>query len=138
MQHTSSIDCLPLTTKEKTPYELLYKSTPSYSHLRAFGCLYYPTLPKPLRDKFQARTTPHIFLGYPFGSKGYKVLNLATKKIHISRDVVFKENIFPFVVLPDVSSFPSILHSVPFIDIDNTKDGSQTVQNVTNNVVDAS
>lgn len=28
--------------------------------------------------------------------KGYKVLNLHTRKISISRDVVFHENVFPF------------------------------------------
>lgn len=47
-------------------------------------------------------------MGYPFGTKGYKVLNLTTKRLHISRDVVFHENVFPFSlsshqpVLPDV------------------------------------
>ncbi|XP_015165505.1 uncharacterized protein [Solanum tuberosum] len=75
---------------------------------------------------------------YPFGSKGYKVLSLATKKIHISRDVVFKENIFPFAILPDISSFPSVLHSVPFIDPVHPNIESQTVQHVENDVVDAS
>lgn len=61
-----------------------------------FGCLCYPTTPKNLNHKFDPRTTPHVFVGYPFGTKGYKVLSLATKKIHISRDVVFHESIFPF------------------------------------------
>uniref|UniRef100_M1ANG9 Integrase catalytic domain-containing protein n=1 Tax=Solanum tuberosum TaxID=4113 RepID=M1ANG9_SOLTU len=136
---TYIINRLPTShMKGKCPYELLYNTKPVYSHMRTFGCLCYPTLPKPHRDKFQARTTPHIFLGYPFGSKGYKVLSLATKKIHISRDVVFKESIFPFNVLPDVSSFPSVLHSVPFIDIVHPNIESQLVQHVENTVIDAS
>ena len=106
--------------------------------MRSFGCLCYPTFPKPHRDKFQARTTPHIFIGYPFGTKGYKVLSLATRKIHISRDVVFKESIFPFTVLSDVSNFPSVLHSVPFIDILHDDTVLYSMQHMENNVDGAS
>ncbi|XP_075101642.1 uncharacterized protein LOC107776883 [Nicotiana tabacum] len=36
--------------------------------------------------------------GYPFGSKGYKVLSLTIRKIHVSRDVTFHETIFPFAL----------------------------------------
>ena len=38
-----------------------------------------------------------IFLGYPFGVKGYRVLDLSTKTMFTSRDVVFHENHFPYV-----------------------------------------
>lgn len=37
----------------KSPYELLYGKLPVYTHLRAFGCLCYSTIPKHLRYKFQ-------------------------------------------------------------------------------------
>jgi hypothetical protein len=37
-----------------------------------------------------------VFLGYPSGVKGYKLLDLHTSKLFISRDVVFHETIFPF------------------------------------------
>lgn len=37
-----------------------------------------------------------MFLGYPFGIKGYKLLNLSTNTVFVSRDVVFHEHIFPF------------------------------------------
>ena len=43
-----------------------------------------------------------MFLGYPHGHKGYKVLDLETNTISISRNVVFHENKFPFVT--DASS----------------------------------
>ncbi|XP_075077902.1 uncharacterized protein LOC142164245 [Nicotiana tabacum] len=35
-------------------------------------------------------------VGYPFGKKGYKLLDLQSKTIFISRNVVFYEDIFPF------------------------------------------
>lgn len=102
--------------KNKYLYELLYNKKPDYSQLRSFGCLCYLTVPKPLRDKLEPRTTPHIFVGYPFGTKGYKVISLATKKIHASRDMVFHESIFPFSLYLEKPSFPSVLRSVPHIE----------------------
>ena len=62
----------------KTPYEILYKHKPIYSHLKSFGCLCYPTTPKVHRTKFDPKTIPHVFVGYPYATKGYKVLNLST------------------------------------------------------------
>ncbi|XP_075074557.1 uncharacterized protein LOC142162140 [Nicotiana tabacum] len=65
------------------------------------------------RDKFDPRAMPHVLIGYPFETKGYKVLNLQTRKIHISKDVTFHENVFPFAVSPVTgSSFPIL---PPFI-----------------------
>ncbi|KAL2225518.1 UNVERIFIED_CONTAM: Retrovirus-related Pol polyprotein from transposon RE1 [Sesamum indicum] len=37
-----------------------------------------------------------VFLGYAQGKKGYKVMDLSTNLLHISRDVVFHENTLPF------------------------------------------
>ncbi|XP_070057912.1 uncharacterized protein [Nicotiana tomentosiformis] len=65
--------------------------------------LYTPSMKRPL-EIGKARS------GYPFGVKGYKVLDLATKRVHVSRDVFLHEDVFPFVILPEHSSFPSVLH----------------------------
>ncbi|XP_070032774.1 uncharacterized protein [Nicotiana tomentosiformis] len=48
------------------------------------------------RDKLEPRAFSSIFLGYSFGEKGYKVLNLQSNQIHISRDLKFAESIFSF------------------------------------------
>lgn len=37
-----------------------------------------------------------FYLGYPYGFKGYKLYDLATKSCFVSMDVVFHESTFPF------------------------------------------
>lgn len=36
-----------------------------------------------------------VFIGYPFGQKGYKVLDMETKEIYVSKDIKFIEHVFP-------------------------------------------
>lgn len=85
-------------------FSFLYFKEPQYFQMRSFGCLCYRTIPKSHRTKFDPRTTPHVFVGYLFGTKGYRVLSLASNKIYVSRDVTFHETIFPFSMNQSSSS----------------------------------
>ncbi|GJS20513.1 ribonuclease H-like domain-containing protein [Tanacetum coccineum] len=76
------------------PYIKLFNKPTSYTHIRTFGCLYYPYIFPP--HKLAPRTTPSIFLGYAYNHRGYRCLNLNTNEIIISRHVTFDETVFPF------------------------------------------
>lgn len=49
-------------------------------------------------DKFAAWVISTILMGYSMTQKGYKLLSIKHSQFFVSRDVVFKENIFPFMM----------------------------------------
>lgn len=96
----------------KSPHEVLLGTSPSYQHLRVFGCLCYGRNAY-ISHKFDARSLPGIFIGYPLGQKGYIIYDLASKQIYVSRDVTFYETNFPFQGL---STNPPPLFPLPMLD----------------------
>ena len=80
----------------QSPTKILYQKDRAYSHLRVFGCLCYPLIPSTTRNKLQPRSTPCVFLGYLSNHRGYKCYELSSRKVIISRHVLFEENAFPF------------------------------------------
>lgn len=62
------INCTPAKLLEpKTPYEVLFGVKPNYDDIKVFGCLYYAHNHERNRDKFDARATRCVFLGYLYG-----------------------------------------------------------------------
>ena len=51
-------------------------------------------------------------MGYPFGKKGYRVMELETSKFYEPRDDVFPETIFPFAVFANNRAHCPILNPV--------------------------
>ena len=80
----------PVSGRDKTPIELLTGTKPDVSHLRIFGTSCYALIPKQLRNKLAPTSEPGRLIGYPPGTKGYKIL-LDSGRIVISRDVTFNE-----------------------------------------------
>jgi len=68
----------------QTPTTILYRKSPSYSHLKVFGCLGFPLNPSTTRKNIQERSTPCVFLGYPSNHRGYKCFEFSIRKIIIS------------------------------------------------------
>ncbi|KAL5766458.1 hypothetical protein ACOSP7_017075 [Xanthoceras sorbifolium] len=99
--------------QHNTPYHMLYKTAPSDSSFRVFGCLAFASSLAANRSKFHPRARVCVFIGYPPGIKGYRLYDMETKQIFIYRDVVFHEEVFPFhSVVPSTSltdSFPDLL-----------------------------
>ncbi len=74
----------------KTSYELRFGRQSKVSHLRVFSCKCF-VLKSGNLDKFEARSTDVMFLGYPAHSRGYRVLILETNKIIETCEVSFDE-----------------------------------------------
>lgn len=82
----------------KTPYELLYNEPIDYAILKYSGCLCFVVNPTHSSDKFAPRGVPYVFVGYPPTQKGYRLLDLSTMQLFVSRDVTFNETVFPLNV----------------------------------------
>ena len=94
---THIINRMPLRSVNFTsPYELLNGKKPDLAHLKVFGCLCYISTLKTGRAKFDKRASPCVLLGYPPNQKAFKVYDLETKSMVISRDVIFYEKHLPF------------------------------------------
>ncbi|XP_019150296.1 PREDICTED: uncharacterized protein LOC109147102 [Ipomoea nil] len=93
------------------PYQILFGKVPQYQHLNVFGCLAFASIPNYKRDKFSPRARRCIFLGFANGVKGYKLFDIQTKEVLLSRDVSFYENIFPLQDSHDKQPFDMLLPS---------------------------
>ena len=80
----------------RTPYETLHGHKPDYGQLHVFGSACHVHYMSRTKDKFDPRSRVCVFLGCALGKKGWKVFDMETEEIIISRDMVFWEDIFPY------------------------------------------
>jgi hypothetical protein len=65
-----------------TPYDAWHGRKPAVSHLwKELGHI----------NKLDDRSTPGVFISYAEGSKAYRILDLGTQRVHMTRDVVFNK-----------------------------------------------
>lgn len=84
------VNRLPVQSlKWLTSNELLYGRKPTYNHLRVIGCLPFAYNVAPRREKMETMAIKSVLLGYSDSQKGYRLYNLVTRKLFVSRDVKF-------------------------------------------------
>ena len=77
----------------KTPEEDFSREKPEVNHLIIFGFLVYIHIPKEKRTKLDPSRRKGIFIGYNDTSKSYRIYFPGFKKIDISIDVTFDEDL---------------------------------------------
>lgn len=89
---TYIINRIPTRALENmTPYESLREKKPSLDHIRIFGCLAYTKIEATHLRKLDDRSQTLVHLGIEPGSKAYRLYYPTTRKVVVSRDVVFDE-----------------------------------------------
>ncbi|XP_014499195.1 uncharacterized protein LOC106760245 [Vigna radiata var. radiata] len=96
-EQNSVVERLPSPIlNNRTPHDLIYNAPPTYLNLKTFGCLCFASTLENNRNKLDPRATKGIFLDYKSGVKGYIVLDINTRELFVSRNVVFYEDVFPW------------------------------------------
>ncbi|KAI5342090.1 hypothetical protein L3X38_009965 [Prunus dulcis] len=83
--------CPTKALSKRTPFEAYGGRKPGVKHLKVFGSLCYAHVPKQQRQKLDL-ASKRCFLGYGSCEKGYRLYNIETGKVIVSRDVIFSEN----------------------------------------------
>lgn len=111
---------LPILS-HKSPYSMVFGTNPDLTSLRVFDCLCYTSTKKAHRGKFEARARKYVFIGFSTGTKGYKLYDLHSWESFLSRDLMFYEDTFPFVV-PDQEAIKNhlVLPAVEDLSMEDT------------------
>ena len=81
--------CPSPIVQNQTPYDMLLVSSPSYDLLRVFRCVSFVILHDHERNKLQSRSRLCCLLGYGIGQKGYRCYDPISKRLPVSRHLVF-------------------------------------------------
>ena len=79
--------------ENKTREKVFSSKKPEVNHLRIFDCPVYIHIPKEKRTKLDPSRMKGIFVGYSEISKAYIIYFPRFKKINISRDIIFDEDL---------------------------------------------
>lgn len=76
----------------KSPYEAFKNKRPNVEHIRVFWCVGCAKVDSPHLKKLDNRSRALVHLGTEPGSKAYRLYDPTTRKVSVSRDVIFDEN----------------------------------------------
>ena len=74
---------------------------------------------QPIEKNFDSKASKCVFTGFKRGTKGYILLNIQSREIFLSRDVVFYEHVFPYQRIKDTSNEtknPDIFYQILFVE----------------------
>lgn len=80
------------STGDFVPWKRWFGTDPPVKSLRVWGCPVYSKIIKPGQQKLDPRTREGIFVGYTQSKDLYRVFVPSTKKIFLSRDIIFHED----------------------------------------------
>jgi transposase InsO family protein len=81
-----------LAVKDMTPKEAWSGVKPNVDYFRVFGCIGHVHVSDSKKTKLDDKSFQCVLLGMSEESKAYRLYDPASKKIVVSRDVVFEEN----------------------------------------------
>ncbi|CAL5387066.1 unnamed protein product [Camellia sinensis] len=88
-----TINCSPTPViHNQTPFERLHGTPPPYANLRVFGSACFVLLQSHEHTKLEPRSRLCCFLGYSIEHKGFRCWDPLSKRLRISRHVVFWEH----------------------------------------------
>ncbi|UYV74187.1 hypothetical protein LAZ67_11002345 [Cordylochernes scorpioides] len=86
--------CSSKAIGKKIPEEMWTERPVKIEHTRVFGCQTWAYNDQ-RRSKFDSRSRECVLIGYPEGVKGYKVWDIRNNKGFVTRNVRFREDVFP-------------------------------------------
>jgi hypothetical protein len=91
--------------KDKTPYEAWSGLKPEVTHFHIFGSRAWARIPSEKRKALDPQSTECIFVGYPDGVKGYRLIDLSSDRLIIEHSVQFEESVSHVPQQPHADTF---------------------------------
>ena len=127
------------TLSVRSPFLMLRGKKPNYNALKVFVCRCFPYLKGQNTNKFQPKTFPCVFIGYNLLHKGFRCYHLQTRKVFISRHVIFDEFVLPYVsTRTDLSAYSDSSYFTTFLEFSEHKNGQSLVVTPLDNSTDCS
>jgi hypothetical protein len=80
------------SVKNKTPYEAWTGLKPEMTHFRIFDSHAWARIHSRKRKALDPQSIECIFVGYPDGVKGYRLIDISLDRLIIERSVQFEES----------------------------------------------